>query len=163
MPCWVIPVKISQALQGVKILFLDTAPVIYFIESNPIYREKVSQVFRVADENEVTFVTSPITLAECLVIPYRQGLEQLRQDFIDLITGGEQTIFVPISAEVGQRAAQLRAEYGFALPDALQVAVALMTNCDAFLTNDRRLARVQQLRALVISDLELDSQEEATV
>ena len=96
----------------------------------------MSQVFRVADEAGITFITSPITLAECLGIPYRRGLGQLQQDFTELITGGERTVFVPISAKIGQRAAELRAEYGFTLPDALQIAVALVAGCEVFLTND---------------------------
>ena len=148
-------VRIEQALQGVERLFLDTAPVIYFVERNPQYWAVVSQVFRAVDEAELTVVTSPITLAECLVMPYRRGLGKLQQDFTELITGGERTVFVTISFEVGQRAAELRAEYGFALPDALQIAVALMAGCEAFLTNDRLLTRATQLRALVIDALEV--------
>ena len=41
------------------------------------------------------------------------------------------------------------------LTDALQVAVAIRENCQAFLTNDRRLARVTELSVLVLDDLEL--------
>jgi predicted nucleic acid-binding protein len=40
------------------------------------------------------------------------------------------------------------------LPDALQIAVALEEGCGAFLTNDRRLGRVSELRVLVLDDLE---------
>lgn len=58
----------------------------------------------------------------------------------------------PVSAE---RAADLRARYGFRLPDALQLAVAIGERCEAFLPNDRRLARVTELRVLVLDDLEL--------
>ncbi|NJK51597.1 MAG: PIN domain-containing protein [Leptolyngbyaceae cyanobacterium SU_3_3] len=145
--------KIEQVLQGVSRLFLDTAPVIYYIERNPQYWAVVSHVFRVADAAGITFITSPITLAECLVMPYRRGLSRLQQDFTELITSGEQTVFVPISAAVGQQAAELRTEYSFTLPDALQIAVALTAGCEAFLTNDHQLTRVTQLRALVIDEL----------
>ena len=134
-------------------LFLDTAPVIYYIERNPQYWAVVSHMFRVADAAGITFITSPITLAECLIMPYRRGLSRLQQDFTELITNGEQTVFVPISAAVGQQAAELRAEYSFTLPDALQVAVALTAGCEAFLTNDHQLTRVTQLSALVIDEL----------
>ena len=41
------------------------------------------------------------------------------------------------------------------LPDALQLAVAIEQGCEAFLTNDRRLARLTELRVLVLDDLEL--------
>jgi hypothetical protein len=38
--------------------------------------------------------------------------------------------------------------------DALQIAVALQERCEAFLTNDRRPARVTEIRVLLIDDLE---------
>jgi len=41
------------------------------------------------------------------------------------------------------------------LPDAFQIAVAIREGCEAFLTNDRRLTRVTDLRVLVLDDLEL--------
>jgi predicted nucleic acid-binding protein len=40
------------------------------------------------------------------------------------------------------------------LPDALQIAAALVHRCEAFVTNDRRLGRVEELRVLVLDDLE---------
>jgi hypothetical protein len=38
-------VKITDALQGVARLFLDTAPVIYYVENNPHYFTIVEVVF----------------------------------------------------------------------------------------------------------------------
>lgn len=100
-------------------------------------------------------MTSPVTLAECLVVPYRQGLTQLKQDFVDVITAGENTVIAPITAEVGQQAAELRVRYNLKLPDALQVAVAIIAGCEAFLTNDVGLKRVSELRVLVLGELEV--------
>jgi hypothetical protein len=60
-------VKVSDALQGVSRLFLDTAPVIYYLEKNPTYNDVVdvvAQIFADIDGGAITAVTSPITLAE---------------------------------------------------------------------------------------------------
>jgi predicted nucleic acid-binding protein len=62
---------------------------------------------------------------------------------------------VEINSIVAERAADFRARYGMRLPDALQVAAAVQERCEAFLTNDRRLARVTETRVLVLDDLEL--------
>lgn len=43
--------------------------------------------------------------------------------------------------------------YGISLTDAFQLAVALQTRCDGFLTNDRQLSRVRELNILLIDDL----------
>lgn len=48
----------------------------------------------------------------------------------------ESTNFLEISAEIGAQAAQIRVKYNLTLPDALQIATALVAGCEAFLTND---------------------------
>lgn len=82
---------ISEALHGVTRLFLDTAPVIYFVEKNPYYLNRVQPVFAQIDAGALTGITSPITLAECLVMPVRLGLIPLQEDFADLILRGVNT------------------------------------------------------------------------
>jgi predicted nucleic acid-binding protein len=51
-------------------------------------------------------------------------------------------------------AAELRARYNISLTDALQVAVALQNDCEAFLTNDMTINRITELNILVLSELE---------
>lgn len=147
--------KIADALQGVSRIFLDTAPVIYYVENNPRYLTIVEVVFDYIDSGALTAVTSPVTLAEALIIPYRSGTIDLQQAFFDLITQGPNTIFVPIDQDCGRRAAEIRARYNLTLTDALQIATALNAGCDAFLTNDVTLKRVTELRILLLDELEL--------
>jgi predicted nucleic acid-binding protein len=52
-------------------------------------------------------------------------------------------------------AAELRARYRIKLPDAIQIAAALAKRCEAFITNDRQLAKVSEIRVLVLDDLEI--------
>jgi predicted nucleic acid-binding protein len=148
-------VKLVDALRGVTRLFLDTAPVIYFVERNPSYTALVSAIFDQIDNGTLTAVTSPVTLAECLVAPYRLGLMGLQDDFFNVIVYGAHTLFVPLDQEQARQAAELRARYNLTLPDALQVAAALGAGCDAFLTNDTTLRRVTELHVLVVDELEL--------
>lgn len=60
---------------------------------------------------------------------------------------------VPIDADVAETAARLRTSYGLRTPDALQISAALTTGCQAFLTNDKKLRRVTELRILVVDEL----------
>ena len=50
-------------------------------------------------------------------------------------------------------AAQLRARYRVTLADAFQVAAAISEGCDALLTNDLGLRRVNELRVIVLDEL----------
>jgi len=97
---------LSDALRGVRRLFLDTAPVIYFAEQKPGYARLVEPVFRRLDEGSLTVVTSPVTLAECLVAPFRQSQADYQQVFIDLLANGPNSVFVAL---IKNRQSRLRA------------------------------------------------------
>ena len=146
--------KLSARLKNVQRIFLDTAPVIYYVEKNPAYLAKVKPVFTRIDAGTLTAVTSPITLSECLVHPYRlhhlDGIARFR----DLIVGGSNVNFVLLDDAIADKAAELRAQHGLTLPDALQMATALRAGCDAFLTNDPILKRVAGLDVIVVDEVE---------
>ncbi|MBW4445607.1 MAG: type II toxin-antitoxin system VapC family toxin [Spirirestis rafaelensis WJT71-NPBG6] len=146
--------RISHALTDVSRLFLDTAPVIYFVERNPQFVDLVDPIFERLSA-DITAVVSGITLSECLVGAIRLGLADLEQAFVDVLQQ-EQVVFVEINAAIAREAARIRVHYNLQLPDALQVAAALIAGCEAFLTNDAALKRVTELRVLVVCELETE-------
>jgi predicted nucleic acid-binding protein len=147
-------VKVEAALASVTRLYLDTAPVIYLVERNPQFFEQVRPVFQRVDEGQLVVVASPITPAECLVGAYHLNQTEAVINFVECLTQ-EGTDFVQISAEIGDRAAQLRVKYNLQLTDALQIATALESRCEAFLTNDTQLKRAVELKVLVVAELEV--------
>ncbi len=145
--------NITESLQGVTRLFLDTAPVIYYVEQNPQYFASASVVFNHILNAAPIGVASPITLAESLVQPYRLGQTELQQQFIELMTETENIEFVPIDRQnMALDAAQIRARYNLQLLDAFQIVTALASGCEAFLTNDVIFRRVTELRVLMLND-----------
>lgn len=142
-----------EALSNIDLLFLDTAPVIYYVEDHPVYRPKVEPFFERIDQGSLTAVTSPITLSECLVPPYRLNEEALAERFVSLIARGENALFIPIDDNIAKRAARLRAEYNLALADAFQLAAALAASCDAFLSNDFALKRVREVNVWIVDEI----------
>lgn len=146
--------KVADALKDVRRLFLDTAPVIYFVEGHPDHLAVLDVVFGRVREGSLTAVTSPITLAESLVAPLQRGLNTLQTAFHDVITSARHTEFRAIDRLQARRAAALRVTYNLTLTDALQVAAAISAGCDALLTNDDGLQRVQELNILVLAELE---------
>lgn len=146
--------RIEEALSGVSRIFLDTAPGVYFIEENPYYLSVVSVIIEQIDAGFLEAVAGPVTLAECLVMPYRTRNIQVQQLFIDLLTNSENIEFANMDRQVGERAGDLRARYNLQLPDALQIATAIASGCEAFLTNDVQLQRVTELSVLMVRELE---------
>lgn len=147
--------RVQDVLQNTSRLFLDTAPVIYYIERHPNYFDRVQAIFHQIDAGTIQAVTSTITLSECLVHPIRHAWVALQKDYYDLIVNGTHTFFARQGEAIGVQAAELRARHHLELPDALQIATAMQTNCDAFLTNDSDLKRITELHICVIDELTL--------
>lgn len=145
--------NLAEQLASFRQIFLDTAPVIYFVEKNPDYSEKVQPVFSKLDEGTLIAVVSPITLAECLVLPYKIPNPEIAQLFTDLIVNNENVLFHSIDEVIADQAAGLRARYNISLTDAFQLAIAIQAECDVFLTNDADLRRIKEIPILVLSEV----------
>jgi predicted nucleic acid-binding protein len=145
--------SILEQLNAARQIFLDTAPVIYFVENHPNYAPIVQPLFERLDENDFIAVVSPITLAECLVLPYRLGKPNVAKIFTELLVNSPSVLFSPLDDATADLAAELRARYNLALADAFQIAVAIQTHCDAFLTNDVELKRITEIPIFVISEI----------
>ncbi len=147
--------KLAQALDGVSQLGFDTAPIIYFVERHPAFIAVVREVFRQVDVGAIAGMTGMVSLAEVLVKPKSLGDAALASAYRGLLFGSRNFSVLPINDDVADQAADLRARYKMKLPDALQIASALVSGCDAFLTNDSTdMKRVQEIRILVLKDLE---------
>jgi hypothetical protein len=60
-----------------KTVGLDTTPLIYFIEENPVYIETVKLFFEAMEKGDFTVITSTVTLLEDLVHPLRSNNTKL--------------------------------------------------------------------------------------
>lgn len=147
--------RVEDALRGVTRLGIDTSPFIYFIEANPNYFERTSEVFQRMSKGAFTGITSVITLTEALHKPLKQGDKLVEQAYRRMVRRSRQLTLVSVSLEIAEQAAHLRAGYNLRTPDALQIATALDQRCEAFLTNDFGLKRITQVRIIVLDELEL--------
>jgi predicted nucleic acid-binding protein len=137
-----------------KNIFLDTAPLIYFIEGNSEYQENLNRIFEANDKGSFTFITSSITLLEVLVKPIREGQLKLANQYKRILTTAPGIEIFDITNELAIKAAELRAKYNLRTPDALQIATAIGNNADYFLTNDNRLKIVTEIHSITLSDLQ---------
>ena len=81
-----------------------------------------------------------MTRLECRVRPIREDDANLLRDY-DVFFEQEVSELVGLTRAVMDLAAEIRARHAFKTPDAIHLAAASSSGCDAFLTNDRRLAR----------------------
>lgn len=147
--------KITDALARVNLLCVEAAPFIYYTENRVPYVDKVRDIFKGINQSGLTLICSTITLSECLTKPLRENDLPLVKAFNELFDNTYGLTLVSVDDKIARRAAELRAKYGFKTPDALHIATALESYCDAFLTNDLGLKRVTEIRVLVLDELEL--------
>ena len=147
--------KIDEALQGISRLAFDTSPIIYFVEANPAYDKLVSNIFNRVAAGELEGWTSVISLSEVLVQPFVSGRNDLQRAYRELLLRSSNFHTLPINAKVAENAARMRAAYGLRLPDAIQIAFAIDTACQAIVCNDHSMRRVTELPVLILDDLEL--------
>ena len=98
-------------------------------------------------------VTSTITLLELLVQPYRDKKEELAQKIFALTSTYPKLEWVPVTMNVADQAAELRARYRLSTPDAIQLATAIGHNATRFYGNDRGLRRVKEIECLLLDEL----------
>ncbi|MFN7348786.1 MAG: type II toxin-antitoxin system VapC family toxin [Dolichospermum sp.] len=139
-------------LQG-KIIGLDTAPLIYFIEENPSYLEVTDAFFIAMYRGDFSVVTSVLTISEVLVYPLRAGNTILAQQYRDILFNSQGLTTIEVLPDIAENAAKLRADYNLRTPDAIQMATAIYGGASIFLTNDIRLPSLPGLTVLVLNQL----------
>jgi hypothetical protein len=76
--------ELGRLLKG-KTVFIDTAPLIFFIEKNPKYSAIVKPVVALIDSGQAKGLTSTITLLEVLVLPLREGNKKLADAYRSIL------------------------------------------------------------------------------
>ena len=143
--------ELSRLLKG-KTVFIDTAPLIFFIEKNPKYSAIVKPVVALIDSGQAKGLTSTITLLEVLVLPLREGNKKLADAYRSILLSSKNLETCEISNAISEKAAALRAKYGFKTPDSIQLATAIIRRMDYFLTNDLALKQVNEIKVVVLED-----------
>src|SRR5215475_2773371 len=126
--------------------YLDSAPIIYLVEQAQPYATAVRGKL---SAQGLTLITSELTRLECRVKPLRKGDAALLQDFDDYFADSMAEI-IQLTHDVIDRATEIRAQFNFKTPDSIQLAAALVSNSEVFLTNDHRLNRFTGIAVEVI-------------
>lgn len=135
-----------------KKIFLDTTPIIYFLDEDINFGEKVERLFEEFIEKKCPMATSTITCMEYLTYPYRTGNTEKINVFFEFLADCNVQIH-PVDISTAKKAAQIRARYkDFKTMDCLQLATACLQQCDLFLTNDKQLRQFDELKCMVIDD-----------
>ena len=135
-----------------KMVGLDTAPLIYFMEENPVYIDAVKLFFEAMEKEHFTVVTSTVTLLEVLVHPLQNNNTELSEEYRDILLNSK-LLTLDVSSSIAEQAAMLRAAHNIRTPDAIQISAALNAGATSFLTNDIRLPEITGLQILSLDTI----------
>ena len=145
--------RLNNLLTGVTRIGLDTMSVIYYVEANPQYVSLARPFFQRINQGRLTGVVSTITLLEVLVQPLRLGKLDVADQYRALLAGSENFSILPLTPAMAETAADLRARYHLGTADSAVVATAIEGGCQALVSNDNRLLRVQEMRIVLLDSI----------
>ena len=132
---------------------LDSAPLIYFIEKNPLYLQLVQPFFEAVERGDIEIVTSLLTLTEVLVHPLRRGDQMLAQQYSRILLNASHVRTLAISPELPSRrpffvrvgGTKHRTQFNSPLRRPLMLKF--------FITNDEALNNASGLQVMVLNKL----------
>ncbi|MCP4167077.1 MAG: PIN domain-containing protein [Chloroflexi bacterium] len=136
-----------------RLALLDTMVFIYLLEEHPVYASLAATVLEAIETEQLTGVTSTLTLTELLMAPAQVDDAQAMQDYELYLTHFPNLIVYPLDVEAAREAARVRAMTGLPTPDAIQLATATVAGADVIITNDKRWqGKVGDLHILLLDD-----------
>jgi predicted nucleic acid-binding protein len=139
--------EINAFLKNVtgKIIGIDTMSFIYAFEENKKYITIVKPLFDNIEKGKIKAVTSTITVLECLVKPFEFRDITLLSKYKMIFKNFPHFSTIPLSFEISEKAAEIRAKYKIRTPDAIQIASSLLSDATFFITNDTSLSKIENM------------------
>ncbi|MDB9545032.1 PIN domain-containing protein [Microcystis aeruginosa CS-1036] len=140
-------------LQTGNIVFLDTAPFIYFFEQHPIFFPYMEKLFYDVSIYQVKVITSMITFIEIVTHPARIGNQELVEQYRTYSTRSSQITLLPIDLSIANEAIALRTQYTLKTPDTIQLGTAIAYSATYIITNDRQWKQLAHQNVLLVDEM----------
>ncbi|MCB0192144.1 MAG: PIN domain-containing protein [Anaerolineae bacterium] len=144
--------NLTQRLEAHQVLGLDTSVFIYHLEANAKYLSLTRTVLQNIQSGRSQGVISTVTIMELTVQPWRMNRGDVARQYEVLLMNFPHLRVVEVSRDIARQAAQLRAKYNLRPADALQVATALVSGAEVWISNDKKLRRLEPEIDVIILD-----------
>jgi predicted nucleic acid-binding protein len=114
----------------------------YFLEGNPVFGPMVRKIHQDMILRGDTLCTSVFCLGELLTGPRKDGSVS-GVDAVQRFFKSGAVEVLPFTSETADRFSQIRASLGVHPADAIHLASAAVAGVELFLTNDKKLLRLQ--------------------
>lgn len=129
---------------------LDTQILIYYLEDNKEYAQRVEDILLKIRQGSYHAVFSIIGLIELLTGPKQQQRFNLAADYQQTFIHFPNLEIKPVTFALVEIASDLRAKYKLTTPDAIHVATAIDFGADKFITNDINFKKVKEIKIEIL-------------
>lgn len=142
----------KQIISSYKKVGIDSMCFIYHFEGNKSYGEIVRHLFLQLQKDKLTAVTSTLTLAEILSFKKLQNDKILFEQIKTRLRQTPNLEIISVDETISEIAAILKYKYSTVLPDAIQIATGIASGQEAFITNDRGLQKIKEIKVVILDD-----------
>ena len=134
-------------------IYINSSALIHYsVEQAVPYYKLLRPLWEKASTQEITIVTSALTVTEALVKPMRDRNQDVVQQYDEVFSSDEVTLLQP-DTHTFRLAGEIRATLNLKTADAIHAATALQHQCTAFVTNDTDFNRIPQINPIILKDL----------
>ena len=127
----------------------DTSVFIYLFEDHPVYARKAARALN-ALKKDTQGVFSALGMIEILTGPKKKGRADLAAEYEYHLRNFPNLLIVGLNEKVVWIASDLRAKYNIGTPDAIHLATAIDVGAEKFITNDKALKKVREIRVVLL-------------
>jgi len=142
----------EEKLSKYRKVALDVMCFVYFFEENPKYSQLCQKIFQLAQENKIKISTSILCYTEIQIGPKKSKNIPLERKYRNIFNRFPNLEVKFYDWQVAEITSNLRAKYNIRLPDAINLASAILANTEVFITNDKNLCRFREIKTLLLSN-----------
>jgi predicted nucleic acid-binding protein len=139
-------------LKNISTVALDTAALIYYVETHSTYCSLVEPVIKAIDRAEVIGITSTVTLLEVLVLPLREEDFSLAREYRSILLHSNLRL-ISLTHDIAEKAAEIRARHNLRTPDSVQVATAILNSADLLIANDKKWKKITEVNVVILDEI----------
>ena len=145
--------SLEQRLANHQVIGLDTTVFIYHLEAHPKYLPLTRVILKQVQSGQCIGIISTVVIMELTVHPWRLDRADIARQYEVLLVNFPNLKLRDVTREIARGAARLRAKYNLRPADALQVATAMVEGATLWVSNDRKLKRIEpELEVIILDD-----------
>jgi len=133
-------------------IYIDTNIFIYILEDFPQYNSIIKEFIDALENKYFSCYSSELTLAEILVPAFKKRDFNIIFEYKKILNDSNFVTLIPTNQDIYIYSASNRANYNLKLPDAIHVWSAQFSNCDIFLTNDKKIRTPNHIEVIFFDD-----------